>query len=427
MSLIRELNELVDAAVINQETADKINLYYKNKSSTSASRLFIVFAILGALLTGLGIILIIAHNWDEFSRVTKTAFAFMPLVTGQLLCAFVLIKKQSSIAWRESSSTFLVFAVGAVISLVSQIYHIPGNLSSFLLTWTILCFPLIYLMNSSITSLLVIVGITWYACYTSYFSYPLGVSYPYWLLLAGTLPHYYQLYKAKPHSNFIIFHHWIIPLSVIIVLGTLGKVNGEFMYIAYISLFGLFYMTGDLDFFAHQKPINNAYKLTGTLGTIILLLILSFDGFWENLRSKGFQLDQAIASPEFMASFIISLMASALFYFQQKNKLFDQIKPISFVFILFIISFVLGLYLPISVVLINLCVFTIGILTMREGSKIDHLGILNLGLLIIAALVICRFFDKDLSFILRGMMFLVVGIGFFATNYMMLKKRNKNE
>jgi hypothetical protein len=158
-----------------------------------------------------------------------------------------------------------------------------------------------------------------------------------------------------------------------------------------------------------------------------LLLILSFDGFWEKLLSKGLQFDEVITAPEFIASFIISTMAAALFYFQQKNKTIDQIKPISFVFILFIIAFVLGLYISISVVLINLCVFTIGILTMREGSRIDHLGILNLGLLIITALVTCRFFDKDLSFILRGMMFLVVGAGFFATNYRMLKKRNKNE
>jgi uncharacterized membrane protein len=427
MSLIKDLAELVDAAVINQETADKISFYYKNKSSSSSSRLFIVFAILGALLTGLGIILIVAHNWDEFSRGAKTALAFMPLVIGQLTGGFVLLKKRDNIAWREGSATFLVFAIGAVISLISQIYHIPGNLSSFLLTWSILCFPLIYILNSSLTSLLFIAGITCYACSNSYFSYPMGDSFLYWLLLAGALPHYYQLYKEKPHSNFMIFHHWMIPLSVIIVLGTVVKTTGEFMYIAYMSLFGLFYMIGDLDFFTQQKTINNGYKIFGTFGTLILLLILSFDGFWEKLIGKGLQFDEVITAPEFIASFIISTMAAALFYFQQKNKTIDQIKPISFVFILFIIAFVLGLYISISVVLINLCVFTIGILTMREGSRIDHLGILNLGLLIITALVTCRFFDKDLSFILRGMMFLVVGAGFFATNYRMLKKRNKNE
>ncbi|MGE5317414.1 MAG: hypothetical protein ACM3ME_05425 [Chloroflexota bacterium] len=261
---------------------------------------------------------------------------------------------------------------------------------------------------------------------TSYFSYPKDYSYFYWLLLAGALPHYYQLYKEKPYSNFMIFHNWTIPLSLIIVLGTLAKMNGELMLIAYIRLLGLFFMVGDTDFFNQQKPINNGFKIIGTLGTLILLLSLSFDGFWEKLRGRDFQIDQLITAPEFIASLIISLLAAILFYLQYKNKPSDQLKPIASVFILFIITFLLGLYMPISVVLINLNVFAIGILTMREGSRIDHLGVLNLGLLIITALVICRFFDKDLSFILRGMMFLTVGAGFFVTNYMMLKKRNKN-
>lgn len=427
MSRIKDLDELVEAAVINQETADRINFYYQSKSSSSTSRLFIVFAIFGALLTGLGLILIIAHNWDELSRATKTVTTFMPLVAGQFLCGYVLMKKQNSIAWRESTTTFLIFAVGAVIALISQIYNIPGNLSSFLLTWTILCFPLIYIMKSSLASLLFIIGITSYACVTSYFSYPREDSYLYWLLLAGALPHYYQLYKEKPQSNFMVFHHWIIPLSIIITLGTVAKTNGELMFIAYFSLLGLFYMIGDSAFFSPQKPINNGYKIIGTLGTLILLLSLSFDDFWEKLLHRDFPIDQVFTSPEFIAAIVLSFMAAALFYFQYKNKPTAQIKPIAYVFMLFIATYLLGLYFPFSVVLINLCVFLIGLLTMREGSRMDHLGVLNLGLLIIIALVICRFLDTDLSFVLRGMMFLIVGAGFFATNYIMLKKRNKND
>ncbi|MEM6542707.1 MAG: DUF2157 domain-containing protein, partial [Bacteroidota bacterium] len=61
------------------------------------------------------------------------------------------------------------------------------------------------------------------------------------------------------------------------------------------------------------------------------------------------------------------------------------------------------------------------------GAKQDHLGILNYGLLILTALVVCRFFDTDLSFVVRGIMFVSVGAGFFVANYLMLKKRKANE
>jgi len=425
--MLKDLQELVKADVISQNTADKISDFYRKKGEDSTNRLFIVFGILGAILVGLGIIMIIAHNWDELSKSTKTFFAFLPLVVGQILCGFTLIKKQESIAWRESSGAFLFFSVGASISLVSQIYNIPGNLGSFLLTWMLLCLPLIYVMNSSIVSLLYIVGITFYAGETSYWSQPQSVAYFYWLLLLGALPHYGLLFKKNPESNFTIFHHWLVPISVIISLGSVADKTGSLMYIAYFSLFGLLYLVGNSAIFVQQKTRNNGYKILGTLGSIILLLTLSFDWFWEELRKRDFKFNEVITSPEFFAAVVLSLLAGGLLLFQLKNKSIRDMQPVAPVFILFIITFIIGLSSSIAVVLINFFVFAIGILTIKDGAKQDHLGILNFGLLIITALVICRFFDADLSFVFKGILFVSVGVGFFAANSWMLKKRKTNE
>jgi hypothetical protein len=104
-----------------------------------------------------------------------------------------------------------------------------------------------------------------------------------------------------------------------------------------------------------------------------------------------------------------------------------EINPIEPVFILFIMAFLIGLFSPFSVILINLIVLLIGVITVRNGAKLNHLGILNFGLLIITALVICRFFDTNLSFVVRGGMFVLVGAGFFVLNIWMLKKRKENE
>ena len=425
--MLKDLQELVKAEVISQNTADKISDFYHKKGEDSTNRLFIIFGILGAILVGLGIIMIIAHNWDELSKTTKTFFALLPLVGGQLLCLFTLIKKQDSVAWRESSAAFLFFSVGASISLVSQIYNIPGDLSSYLLTWMLLCLPLIYVMNSSITSLLYIVGITFYAGETGYWSQPQSEAYFYWLLLLAVLPHYYLLFKKKPESNFVVFHHWLVPLSIIISLGTVADKTGSLMYIAYFSLFGLLYLVGNSVIFAQQKTRNNGYKILGTLGSIILLLTLSFDWFWDALRKRDFQFNEVITSPEFFAAVVLSLLAGGLLLFQLKSKSIRDMKPVAPVFILFILAFIIGLSSSIAVVLINFFVFAIGILTIKDGAKKDHLGILNFGLLIITALVICRFFDADLSFVFKGILFVSVGVGFFAANSWMLKKRKTNE
>ena len=424
MSIIKDLSNLVEANIISQETADKISNYYQNRKGYSTNRLVVAFGILGAILVGLGIILIIAHNWDELSRVTKTFFAFFPLVVGQVLCGYVLLKKKDSTAWREGSTIFLFFMVGASISLVSQIYNIPGDLRSFMLTWILLSLPLVYVLNSSAASLLYLVGITYYAGIIGYWSYPVSESYLYWLLLAAAIPHYYLLYRKHPGSNFMTFHNWFFPLSVVIILGTIADGSEEFMFIAYTSLFGLFGLIGNSDFLKEQRLINNAYKIFGSLGTVIILLMLSFSWFWDELKETDLLLDSLFFSSEFIVSVIISMLAGIMLLFQYKEKPIREFNPVLFAFILFILIFVVGIFSSVAVIFINALVFAIGVITISNGAKQDNLANLNYGLLIITALIVCRFFDTDMSFVLRGILFVIVGAGFFTTNYYMLKKRS---
>lgn len=426
MNILKDLPELIKANVITEDTAHRIQDYYNGRKTTNSNRLFIVFGILGSILVGLGIILIVAHNWDELSRGTKTVIVFLPLFLGQLLCGYVLFKRPESVAWREGASAFLFFSIGACIALVSQVYNIPGETGTFLLTWMLLCFPLIYLMNASLTSLLFLCGITYYASTIGYWSYPSSQPYLYWLLLLGVLPHYYRLYKERPQSNFLIFHNWIIPLSIIIAMGTIAHKTEELMFIAYFSLFGLFYLIGNLDFFNAGKTRNNGYMILGSLGTIILLLVLSFGWFWDDIRVEGFQFNEVIVSPEFIVSAVVSLLAGWILYRHFKSRTLNAWEPLAIIFILFIITFIIGIFSPIAVVLINLYILALGILTIRKGAVKDHLGILNFGLLIITALVICRFFDTNISFVIRGLLFMIVGASFFAANYYILKNRKAN-
>ncbi|MCU4166167.1 DUF2157 domain-containing protein [Carboxylicivirga caseinilyticus] len=427
MGILKEIPELLQEGVITDETAKRIQDYYKSKKSSSTNKLFIVFGVLGAILVGLGLILIIAHNWDELSRMTKTIFAFLPLIIGQYLSGWVILKKRDSIAWRESVSAFLFFAVGASISLVSQIYNIPGNLSSFLLTWMLLCIPLIYLMKSSVASLLCLAGITYYAAETSYWTYPSSDSYMYWVSLLLIMPHYYHLYRKKPTSNFMVFHNWIIPLSLVIILGTLAEKFDELMYIAYIVLFGIFSLIGDREFISKQRLLSNGYSVMGSLGSIIILLMLSFNWFWDHLRTTEVLMNELVRSNEFLSIIVLIALALVMLFYRKRELTIENMNPFSFIFLLLIPTYIIGLNSSVAIILINLFVLGLGILIILQGAQKNHFGILNYGLLIITALVVCRFFDSDLSFVLRGVLFVIVGVGFFASNYVMLKKRKSNE
>ena len=76
-------------------------------------------------------------------------------------------------------------------------------------------------------------------------------------------------------------------------------------------------------------------------------------------------------------------------------------------------------------IITNIILFILGLNAIKIGVNKMHFGVLNYGLLIIAALIFCRFLDTNMGFAIKGLLFVVVGVGFFITNYIMLRKQTK--
>ena len=72
--------------------------------------------------------------------------------------------------------------------------------------------------------------------------------------------------------------------------------------------------------------------------------------------------------------------------------------------------------------LFNLYLLALGVLTLRRGLRKGHLGTVNGGLLLLSMLIIARFFDADLTFTLRGIMFILIGTAFLMTNIVMKRR-----
>lgn len=417
-----DIEELVEAEVISNETALSIENYYKSKKVDAPNRLFTVFAVLGSTLVGLGIILILAHNWDHFSRPIKTIFAFAPLLIGQCIVGYSILKKKSA-TWKEASGVFLFFAVGSSIALVSQIYNIPGDFSSYMLTWILLCAPLVYLLKSNALAVLHIVFATNYACTFGYFD---GNKTPwmYILLLVILFPHYCQLLKQKPLHNITSIFNWLWPLSVIIVLGAFVTKSGEFGILMYVILFGLLYNIGKIPFFDNQKLRRNGYLVLGSLGTVYMLLLTSFEWLWDDVLRGNIEFN----SQEFYVSMVLFLITLGVLIYSFLKKQIQNFNLFQYVFALFTVIFFIGLSGSIfPIILINIIILVLGIMAIKIGADKFHFGILNYGLLIITALIACRFFDTNMSFVIRGLLFVSVGVGFFLANYMMLKRQKSKE
>ena len=118
------------------------------------------------------------------------------------------------------------------------------------------------------------------------------------------------------------------------------------------------------------------------------------------------------------------IITIGLLVYMISKKWIMEFNLFQYIFIVFTILFGIGfLNYIIPIVAVNILVLALGLMTIKIGVNKFHFGVLNYGLLIITALVVCRFFDTDMSFIIRGLLFVGVGVGFFITNYVMLKKQ----
>ena len=142
-----QLPELVASGVISSENARAIERHYES-AEAKPSFGFVLLAGIGSALVGAGIVLLVAHNWDQLGRVTRTAIAFLPLILAQLLGIFVLFRRTESRPWRESAAIFDMAAAATTISLVSQTYQIQGSFADFMVLWLLLTIGVVYLFRT---------------------------------------------------------------------------------------------------------------------------------------------------------------------------------------------------------------------------------------------------------------------------------------
>ena len=410
-----ELEELVSAGIISHDKAAEIHAYFQEKQSQRPNRILIAFGILGALLVGLGIILLVAHNWDHLSSVVKTIIAFVPVIISQGLVGHTLWKRPHQRAMIESTVVLLILSVGACLAMVSQIYNIPGTISTFMMTWVLLSAPLVYIAQSSMASLLVILGITYYGVDVGYDHRRGHLPYAYWGIMLMVLPYYWKLIKDYPKSNFTIFHHWFFPGSVSITLGVFGSEHGFWLFPAYMGLSVIWLVMAEK--VQGKNLFQNGYKVLGFAGVFIILLLSTFDFFWNEVG----EMQRFFSGREFMLT--LSLLALSVITSLVLKNLSNTIHWI-ILGCSFLVLFVFGRYFPTAAqVVANLAMMLLGVFYLREGARTGRLSKMNLGFLIIMAVVLSRFFDGEISFVLRGLVFVIMGMAFFGANYYMIKHK----
>ncbi len=427
--LYDELPELIAAGILGPETAAALRAHY-GEVEPAKGRLnlaFLLFGVLGAGLIGLGIIMLFAYNWDTFSRQGKTIIGFLPLLCGQILVGWTLLSNRDSTAWRESSATFLLLGVGASLAIISQIYHIESNLKNFMLAWSLLSLPLAYLLNAGLVTILYLAGVTWWAL-----EYPAMTGEPvvYWLLVALTGPVFWQSYRRDPVSPRSLFLSWLGAIVLAVGVGvSLTDVVGHLWVLIYTAFFAMLYVGGGLlvepDTSFKQRP----WHALGAGVLAVLALWFTFEEVWRYfVRDDYWRFDELNARLSY--GIVLLLIAGTLTLLVQtyrRNRL--HLLGFGIMPVLVGLGYVdaYGSDQPvIGMIIFNLYVFVISIYTISRGIRLNRLGIVNGGMIMLSFLILFRFLDSDLSFMLKGIAFIIVGAAFLLTNYVLMRRNVAN-
>lgn len=419
--LHRELPDLVRSRVLDEGAAEQLRNHYGPAPEQRRRSLgLVICAGLGALLVGLGIILLLAHNWTELSRPQRTLLSFAPLLLGQAVAGWSWLKRRSSVAWCEGAATFLLLAVGASIALVGQTYHISGDLPRFVLVWMLLGVPLVYLMRAALPALLYWPGVTWWCVLGAFDRLPVMF---FWLLAALPLPFWWQLVRSGQRRLAAAWLAWVLSLCLAVGLGfSCYSFFENFWAPLYLSLFAVYFLLfGQLSV---PSAVGRPFRLLGSWGTVALLLLLTLKDVWRSLAFNPLLGPGREAWPQYLLLAVlllaaIGLLTRALASRRWLDTLFGLAPPLV---ILQLLAGPQWLATGISLILANLYLLLLGGLVLRDGLQSGRLPRINAGLGILSALIAVRFFDSQLPFTVRGVLFILIGLAFLGVN-LLVKRR----
>ncbi len=420
--LEREMKVWEEAGLVDVDTIRQIDTYYREKQENDPHKLGAILGILGSILIGLGIILILAKNWDLFPRGAKVTLSFLPFLIGSFL-GMITLKTHLSNWLKEAAAIFTTIGIVTAVVMSGQIYHVITEEWLLFFIITLLTLPLIYLYHSTVTlaAYLVLGSICMFMTDLTglWVKIALGV-----MIIGGSVPYIVRGYKKDRLNTETGWANAFLALAGFAFITSLrdnGVLLRELYIVYFILLVGIDGLLYEEDISLGMRP----FAIVGNIGLYITLFVFTFKEFWVYIDTRN-------VGGEYL-SIIVLLLGVAIGITIRLIKTKRDFTKRIFIYLIaavMIITFrLLGLLNADSAVLftilLNLIFVLLSLITLREGISYSSSGRMNMGLLLLAALTIARFFDSEFSFLIKGIVFIACGVIFLLANFYLIKKRKK--
>jgi uncharacterized membrane protein len=388
-----------------------------------------VVGAVGALLIGTGLIAVLAYNWDDFPRWVRLVLALGPLAATQAVSWWVLQKDEAAKPWqREAAALAQTLAVGAAMALVSQIYNLPGKWTDLIFWWCVVSVPLAWVLRSQAVASAYLIGITvWTIAQAADrgFGFAGGVAdvrlwYP--LLLAGILPLWPgPELRDRPAAGgrLVLAASALIGLFAVAVYAAaqpLGPSNAS-PWLALLSAAAV--LLFPLDRAGIAEPLAcKPQVLLGGLALVVMALIATYED-----PAHDFARSVRPALGLGWCWLLLTVVAGfAILAFRQGRFAVLAVAGLTVVPLL---------AAPLSaddtsgwpVAIAYSLVLLATAITLIALEFLGRQGAARIGAALIALLVILRMADADVSLLVKGLAFIVIGSGFLAFNAFITRRR----
>ncbi len=416
--------------VVSADQAARIRALYPEPAA-GLPWAMLIFSGLGAVVVGLGVILLFAYNWDALARGVKLAVIFGAFAAAH---GAGLWRLRSDPRWRGLGEALCVLGTmmfGAAIWLIAQIYHIEEHFPNGFLFWGLGALALAWALPSAVQGMLAAVLLAiWTGTEAAGFSAPV-----FWApaaILAATVS------LAWRQNSVVLLFVAVAATSVSLWLNA-GAVGGDLVLRTGLNLSALWVAVGALSR-QRQWFARGAWVWSG-LGWAQFLLpayLLTFPGLTYELLAyheySGVERD-AIWQANLWLPLGFAIVAwAAVAAGGRSGRDAARGSPWNYedwVTLLAAALVAVFAYLPmergdwLAAGIFNLLFLLLAVAWMARGCREGRLRPTVAGAVMLVALAAARYFDLFESLAMRGLVFLLAGGALFATGMQYARARKR--
>ena len=403
--LLAELPKLRQDEVIDENTADSLAKYCHDELALKAPPRKFIYTLfyIGAGMIAAGIVLFFNYNWDGFSKCQRLGIGAMPMAVA-LISALWTILGQKGQLWREFSAVLTSVAAGMLIAVVSQIYHVGGELWEFMTLALAISIPFVYIFNSIALATVYIFGL--------------------FLLLAGASPLYcfFAVLAIQPMLHIHLSHKspdrvWARYLMLFSALfGLVSCGDDGYLPLSFFALAGTMLYAGWALSERHESNQRNPWLCCSFIFTLVCLAVAS--------SHASFFAPSEFDHPHGVWAYWLFtgvVLATNVRWFPKSHL--DAKRLCTGLLVLLPLLHYCRVDNEVMKLIFNIYMGVYGAVLMLDGFKRGRLMTYNGGVAMVLLLIVCRFFDAELGLLTRSIAFVAIGVVMITANFVFFRKR----